>query len=107
MTRDKVRGAIDRAGFRVLGSDADGIWLRRSGIVSTESFSNAGRWRRSWQGTYHEEEWRVYCGGGIAGHGGEWWLAPRSRLHGEPIGPFATQKALVSALRTWRRWELP
>jgi len=108
MRRDAVRDTIDRLRLHVVASDAHGITIKRSGIVSNAAPVGPDRWfEDKLHGTWMQERWRVYSGGGIAGNSGVWWLMllapPRRRL----LGPYKTQKALVEALRKWRRWELP
>lgn len=106
MTREQVRKLVDRIGLRVLESDAHGIMMRRSGVVANRAPLGPDRWYRSWQGTYHEERWRLRCGSGIAGRGGEWTLV-RLPDAGETLGPYTKMRDLEQALRQWRRWDIP
>jgi hypothetical protein len=58
-------------------------------------------------GTY---AWRIESGGGIAGNGGKWWLAPMTGMYhpdapdasAKPMGPASTPRQLARLLR--KRW---
>jgi hypothetical protein len=110
MNREQVRKVVERANVRVVTSDPHGITLRRANHVTNVSWSQEPTpWRicrTGIGGCWLEQQWRLCCGSGIAGHSGEWWLqyiGPTA----ERIGPFRTVKALEKVLRSWNRWETP
>lgn len=97
LNRERAREVVEKLGLRVIQSDGHGILIRRStGTMRPKMIF----------GSYHEQEWRVYTGGGIAGNSDSAWIAPvRRDLHGEPRGPYWNKRQLENALREWRRWE--
>lgn len=99
LDRVKARDVVDRVGLRVVESNPLGITIRR--VTGPGSGPVVGLTR------YSAENWRVQCGGGIAGHSGAFWIAPLNRGYGEPLGPFYNKRDLEAALRMWRRWETP
>lgn len=102
MTRSSARKAIDVAKARVISEDVNGPVIVRSGVA----INNGNGWFLHWQGAWVDQRWRVQSGGGIAGNSGKWWIAPVFELDGEQVrGPFTSQKALIAALRKWKRWD--
>lgn len=107
MTRDSVRKLLERMNIHIRASDPNGVTVQRSANV----IHVCGEYRKAKSmlgSSYGLQEWRLYCGSGIACNSGRWWLRYEQREpHGRLQGPYATLKSLEQALRQWRRWDLP
>jgi hypothetical protein len=101
----------------IVDEDMNGIVVRRGGYVSTNpgfaihNGPGVAPWRKvaSGFGTWVNEHWRIYCGGGIAGNGDQWWMRRLGDgpMPSGPLGPFTSQRALTVALRQWRDFKIP
>jgi hypothetical protein len=106
--RESVRKLLDRMNIHVRASDANGITIDRCAIT----VNNCGEYRKvdscSPGGHYNHQNWRLYCGSGIACNSGRWWLRYEERdPFGRLLGPFKTSRELETELRRWRRYDSP
>lgn len=114
MTRAGVTKALKLARVSKLDEDANGVLVRRAGYVSDRP-DFALREQRVWRkvaasfGTWINETWRIYSGGGIAGNGDAWWMhrVGEGAAPSGPLGPYTAQRSLAQALRAWREFEVP
>jgi hypothetical protein len=106
MTRDQASAVLSRLRVRAIESNAHGILIQRAGVVCEQPFADGPTpLRRDRRGYYNCEQWRVESGGGIAVSRCVWLR----HMHTDKrrIGPYATVREFESAIRAWRRWDLP